>query len=654
MATYGDVGGYLDRIEISVDADDAFGRGPTGTSIRENRPFWCQDFLNDPATAPWREQGARAGWASSAALPLHREGAAIGALTLYSGAVHAFDDEAQVLLIEMAKNISFALDSYARETARHGPNSRRCRHTSKLEATLDALPDLMFELGLDGRYYDHHSPRTDLLAAPPDVFMGRTVSDILPAPEAGLVMQALRDAHTAGFSSGATYQLQTPHGARWFELSVARKSTPAGQEPRFIMLARDITDRKTADAQRESLESQLRQSQKMEAIGQLAGGVAHDFNNLLTIINGRADIALAHTAHDHSVYDDLIDIRQAGERAAALTRRLLAFGRRQVVAPVVVPVQAVIAGMESMLRRLISEDISLVISVEGATGRVRADPGQLEQVLMNLAINARDAMPDGGTLMLEARSTTLASDQAAALVPALTAGRYVLLSMRDTGVGMDEATCQRIFEPFFTTKGTGTGLGLSTVWGIVSQAGGAITVDSAPQRGTTFSVYLPRVDDEVAARPVVRGSTPGGGHETILVVDDEPAVVAVVKRGLVSMGYNVLTAGEGTEALRVLETHDGHVDLVLTDVVLPGMSGRALAEHVVQTYPGTKILYSIRVHRRCRYSAGAWSRAWHSSSRSRTQWPNWPARSATCSTSRRPRQLIGGRRWRRSADGRRD
>ncbi len=591
-ASFGDRYGYLDDLRVSVDAGLPQGRGPAGTAVREGIAQWCQDFAQDPATAPWREAGARSGWRASAALPLLRGGRPVGALTLYSGSPAAFDEEAPKLLTSMAADISFALDSFAKERARQHAEEETRATRAHLEATLNAIPDLMFELDLDGRYHDYRARADQQLLLPPDRFLERTVFDVLPPEVASVAMAALAEALAKGWSTGATYSLDLSGQRRWYELSVARKAGPH-VPPRFVVLARDITERKTAEAHRERLEAQLRQSQKMEAIGQLAGGVAHDFNNLLTVINGRAELALAQLPPGHPLREDLDDIRQAGERAASLTRQLLTFSRRQVVAPQVLSLPDAIAGLRNMLRRLISEDIHLDVRVDEATGWVHADPGQLEQVLLNLAVNARDAMPTGGVLTIEAAPVEVDAALAASLPP-LAAGPHARLTVRDTGVGMDEATRARIFEPFFTTKGPseGTGLGLSTAYSIVAQCGGTILAESAPGQGATFTVYLPS-SAPPRARPAHAGrANVPRGAETVLLVDDEKALATMASRILTFAGYTVLTASNGEEALDVLARHPGRVDLLFTDVVIPGMSGRELAERIVERVPGIRVLYS--------------------------------------------------------------
>jgi len=349
----------------------------------------------------------------------------------------------------------------------------------------------------------------------------------------------------------------------------------------------DITERK-------ALEMQLLQAQKMEAVGLLAGGVAHDFNNVLTAIGGYAELVREDLPGEDARRHDVEEILRATERAATLTRQLLAFSRRQVLAPRVLDLNGVVAGVDNMLRRLIGADVELRTALAPELGAVRADPGQLEQVIMNLVVNARDAMPRGGKLTLETANAEL--DESYALEhPAVVAGPYVMLAVSDSGVGMDAATQARVFEPFFTTKekGKGTGLGLATVYGIVKQSGGNIWLYSEPGRGTTFKIYLPRVDqppEQPAAAPAPRAAP--RGSETVLLVEDDEAVRALARKMLAAHGYTVLAAASGAEALKLAADHTGPIHLLVTDVVLPGMSGRELATRFQSVRPGLKVLYT--------------------------------------------------------------
>jgi PAS domain S-box-containing protein len=346
----------------------------------------------------------------------------------------------------------------------------------------------------------------------------------------------------------------------------------------------DITDRRM-------LEEQLRQSQKMEAVGRLAGGVAHDFNNLLTVITLSSHLLLEEMEDGAPREAHVRDIADAAERASGLTQQLLAFGRKAVLAPKVLDINAVVTDAEKMLRRLIGEDVSLTVALDPVAAAVTMDPGHLGQVLMNLCINARDAMPMGGRLRIETESVELKG----ALAPGRGAahGRYVRLTVTDTGTGMTPEVVARVFEPFYTSKGIGqgTGLGLAVVHGIVEQSGGHIVVDSTPGAGTSFSIYLPASDHALPAPGARSASGTGFGHETILLVEDEGSLRDLAARALRARGFSVLLAADGTEALRLLDGHRGPVDLLATDVVMPNMDGRELADRLRARIPGLKVLF---------------------------------------------------------------
>jgi PAS domain S-box-containing protein len=351
----------------------------------------------------------------------------------------------------------------------------------------------------------------------------------------------------------------------------------------LVINSRDVTDRKR-------LEEQLHHSQRLEAVGRLAGGVAHDFNNLLMIISGYSQMLLDGMHTGDPARSDLEQVVKAAERATDLTRQLLAFSRRQVVRPVILSLNVLVHDMDRMLRRVIGEDIELIARFAPDLKKVRADPGQLEQVVLNLAVNARDAMPNGGKLTLETANVQV-TEEFAQTHPAIKAGNYTMLSMQDSGFGMDSEVLSRLFEPFFTTKENGTGLGLSTSYGIIKQSGGDVWVESRPGKGTTFRIYLPVADELAEPVEVPRGSPIPGGAETILLVEDEDGVRRVVETMLKRHGYNVLSTASCQEAMAFAEGYAGRIHLLITDIVMPGMSGRTLAERLIAQRPETKVLY---------------------------------------------------------------
>jgi len=367
-------------------------------------------------------------------------------------------------------------------------------------------------------------------------------------------------------------------------------ATPQLHEGRLVGIlgiGRDVTERV-------QLEQQLRQAQKMEAVGRLAGGIAHDFNNILTAITGYADLLLEDLGATDPRRQDADEIHKAADRAAGLTRQLLAFSRQQVLQPTVLEVNKLVSDLEKMLRRLLGEDVALTTQLAPTTGRVKADPGQLEQVIMNLAVNARDAMPNGGKLTLETGNVDLDESYATDHYPAR-AGPFVMLAVSDTGTGMSEATQAHMFEPFFTTKekGKGTGLGLATVYGIVKQSGGFIWVYSEVGHGTTFKLYLPRVQElaERASQPAQPPARAARGTETVLVVEDEAPVRSVARQVLERHGYTVLEAPSAEAALDIATRYSGAIHLLLTDVVMPGLNGRQLATRLADLRPDARVIF---------------------------------------------------------------
>jgi two-component system cell cycle sensor histidine kinase/response regulator CckA len=456
-------------------------------------------------------------------------------------------------------------------------------------AVLAAMPDFIFDLDRDGIHLSFHAPQEAALFVSPNRIIGRPVDDLLPAAVAAQYHQAIDRTLAAGAMQVFEYHLNYPDGDRTFDA----RMVPKGPDE-VLVVVRDITERHRAEQVRLTLQEQLRQAQKMEAIGLLAGGIAHDFNNLLTIINGYSDMLLNAVPEGDALRGPAAEIRNAGERARTLTRQLLMFSRQQVLEPKVIDLNEIVTAAETMLRRLIEADVRLVTVLQPRLQCVKADAGQVEQTLINLCVNARDAMPGGGTLRIETRDVTL-TEPDTEIMPAMPPGDFVLLAVSDTGSGIEAATKERLFEPFFTTKGPGkgTGLGLAVVFGVVKQSGGHVKVTTEVGRGTTFSLYFPRAETTIATPPasLPAAAAPRRGYETIFLVEDDNAVRSLVKVSLERSGYRVVEASDGEEAIRFLQTYQGPLDLLVSDVVMPNLGGRQLAEQVQAMRPTVKVLF---------------------------------------------------------------
>jgi two-component system, cell cycle sensor histidine kinase and response regulator CckA len=477
------------------------------------------------------------------------------------------------------------------EALQHAEERRELRsHQRLMRQLIDANPSLIFVKDWDGRFLLVNQATADIYGTSVDQLVGKTDADFNPnRVEVEHFLRDDREVMSTGIPKHIAEERVTNPATgetRWFQTIKVPLRLPEEDGTRLLGVATEITERKR-------LEEQLLQSQKMEAVGQLAGGVAHDFNNILTAIVGYTDLLAADFSPNDRRLEDLEEIRKSARRAAALTRQLLAFSRKQVLEPRVIDLNDIVQNLDKMLRSLISENIDLKTHFAKDLQATRADPTQVEQVIMNLAINARDAMPEGGTLTIETSNATLDAEYAARHVSVLP-GPYVMLAVTDTGCGMDEDTKARIFEPFFTTKpaGRGTGLGLSTVYGIVKQHGGNIWLYSEPGKGTTFKVYMPAVggaaEAAVAAAPA---AIQGKGHETILVAEDDEPLLRLAHRALATLGYTVLQADRAATAIDIARRHKGPIDLLLTDVVMPDMNGRKLAETLRAARPGLRVLF---------------------------------------------------------------
>jgi PAS domain S-box-containing protein len=458
----------------------------------------------------------------------------------------------------------------------------------ELQMICGAFPDYYFRLAADGTILEGIGGKIWGTEGPADVVEGKKIQDAFPSPVREQFHEALLRMRKSRAAVCLSFSLVSAEGERNFDARLI-----PSLENQVLYIVRDITENRQAQLALRQIEEQLRQAHKMEAIGKLAGGVAHDFNNLLTAIAGYSDILLKRLPADSPLRHEVTEIKQAGERASQLTRQLLAFSRKQVLAPKLLDMNLVVENMNTMLRRLIGEHIELVTHVDKDPAWVKTDPGQIEQVILNLVVNARDAMPRGGKIVIETSRVLLekADSRKRLEIPP---GPYVFLSVTDSGCGMDLATQAHLFEPYFTTKehGKGTGLGLSTVYGIVKQSGGGILAFSEPGQGTRFEVYLPLNGQEAQL------SESGGdsldvqrGNETVLLVEDEEVIRRMVHAILLSSGYKVLQASRGREALQISREYQGLIHLMLTDVVMPEMSGYVLAEKLGKSRPEMRVIY---------------------------------------------------------------
>jgi PAS domain S-box-containing protein len=515
-------------------------------------------------------------------VPLHHRDRITGILSIQSYTPDAYDQTDLAMLQELADHCGGAIERLRVENELRESQAQLAR-TEAFALVMTA------HVGLDGRWLKVPPSLCALLGVTEERLLDTPVEAVLHPDDVSLEL-AERERLVRGDTR--TLDLETrclrPGGRPlWMYVNASVVEDGGGRPQYLLMYLRDITERK-------SLEDQLRLAQKMEAVGQLAGGIAHDFNNLLTAILGSTELLLADTDADDPRRDDVQEIGRAAHRASALVRQLLAFSRKQVMQPRLVNLNAIVREMGGMLRRLVGERITLRLDLDPALGDVTADPGQLEQVIANLGVNARDAMPHGGTLTIATANVNRVGLRAAS-DEGIPGGPLVVLIVKDTGIGMDEHVLAHLFEPFFTTKelGRGTGLGLATVYGIVRQSGGQIQVTSRPGEGSTFTVYFPRIKERVStgqAAPRLPEPAPGGS-ETVLVVEDEEAVRHLVCRVLRGKGYRVLEAPNAESALLLAGSTPAPIDLLVTDMVMPGMGGTTLAAELTAVRPAMRVLF---------------------------------------------------------------
>ncbi len=572
--------GLLPRQSISA-RDEPSGHGVVGTSIRENRTVIVQDIPHDPRMDAWRTFFDQLGYRTAAGFPIRLSGRPIGAIAMFSSEPSHFDAAEAFLFEQFAGDISNALTSIEVERDRAGAQAALADSERRYRELFNINPHPMGVYDVETlRFLAVNQAAFASYGYSRDEFLAMTVRDIVPAEDIPALLEEV-DAATPGGGyrpSGPWRHVRKDGSLIYTEVST--HDIDFDGRPARLVLAIDVTERRR-------MEAQLAEATRIEAMGHLAGGIAHDFNNLLTAVNGYADILIRELGDDPRA-EAAVEIRRAGARAAELTKQILTFARRQVLTPRPVDVSVVVASVSQMLHRLIGEQIRLVTTLDGSPAVVLADPGQLEQVLVNLAVNARDAMPGGGILKVEVRRV-----EDAAVFDRDIVGPAVLLRVADTGAGMDDSTLARAFEPFFTTKepGLGTGLGLATVYGIVRQSNGKIWVDSVRGKGTTVSVLLPRIDATPEPGPGPTVAAPEVGiTAAILLVEDDPSVRALTVSTLEHAGFRVLVAATPAQATALSSGLDEPIDLLLTDLVLPGASGRELADRLLLSRPTLRVI----------------------------------------------------------------
>ena len=548
-------------------------------ALRSGEPYVSGDVLADPRARAVSDAFAMSQARGLIMVPVYHSDELDGLLCLSAPVPREWSRHDAAALSEIGDYLSIVARKAAADRMRFQAELALRENEARLSAIWNTAADGIITVDESGSIESFNPAAEAIFARAAAEVVGRPVQELIPDWTGNGPGDQAPPGPAAPFTGNRA-------GGATFPLDLELSETRVGSRVLKTGFLRDVSDRV-------QLEAQLRQSQKMEAVGRLAGGVAHDFNNMLMAVTGYADLLLERTRLDDAARGYVDEIRKAADRASRLTGQLLAFSRQQILAPQILDLSDAVTNMETMLRRLIGEDITLIIHSQPGLGRVRADPGQIEQVVLNLAVNARDAMPQGGNLTIETRNVTFEKGYTWGHFP-VEPGDYVMISVSDTGCGMDEAIRSRIFEPFYSTKeqGKGTGLGLSTVYGIIKQSGGYVWVYSEPGHGATFKIYLPRQDAPLSPQPAAESTArTAPGSETVLLVEDESMVRALVRDILAMRGYQVLDAPNGTAAVRKAEEHAGPIEILLTDVVMPGISGRELAEQLRHLRPDIRVLY---------------------------------------------------------------
>jgi two-component system cell cycle sensor histidine kinase/response regulator CckA len=573
---------YFEDEEDPRPAPKKLGRGLTDYVLRTGEPLLCTPEVFDGLVKEGEVELIGAASLDWLGVPLKAGNNTFGVLVVqsYSGNVRFGEREKQILQF-VSQQLASAIEYKRNEEAlRHS----EARYRSLVQSAVYGI----YRSSLEGKFFDVNPALITMLGydSAEEVLALDPTSDVFldPIEQARVIREFERGARL----DNVEVRWKRKDGSA-ITVRLSGRAVNSSEETAEVLelIAEDITERRV-------LENQFRQAQKMEAVGRLAGGVAHDFNNLLMVISGYAEVLLEHTRKGDPLYPKIEAIHQATDRATTLTRQLLAFSRKQLLELKVVDLNIIIENIERLLRPLIGENIELQTRLAPDLGRTRADAGQIEQVLMNLVVNSKDAMPNGGKITIHTANARMNNEDVRREYSYIQPGLYVVLSVSDTGEGMDKETQSRIFEPFFTTKekGKGTGLGLSTVYGIIKQSGGYVLVESEPGLGTTFRIYLPRVEDALEpAGPVGVSRPQAGGSETVLLVEDEESVRQLVRETLESKGYKVLEADNGEAALQIVSGYSGTIDMLITDVVMPGMSGRELSARLCASRPQTKVLY---------------------------------------------------------------